>query len=337
MSAPLAVSMGDPAGIAPEITLKAWAALRGGGRTFFTIGDASLYARAASALSLAAPVRVIAAPEEAASIFAQALPVLHQPLAARETPGAADPRNAPAVIAAIETGVRLCREGRAAAIVTCPIAKAALYEAGFAHPGHTEFVAALTQDMAWSGPRGPVMMLAGEELKVALATVHVSLRDAIGRLSGAEIERVARVTADALARDFAIARPRLALAGLNPHAGEAGSLGREEIEIINPAAARLRAQGLDVSDARPPDTLFHAEARKTYDCVIAMYHDQGLIPLKTLHFWDGVNVTLGLPVVRASPDHGVAYDIAGTGRARADSLIAALAMAGAIAARRAAA
>jgi 4-hydroxythreonine-4-phosphate dehydrogenase len=211
-----------------------------------------------------------------------------------------------------------------------------LYDAGFTFPGHTEFVADLTKTAPAPNPRGPVMMLAGSSLRVSLVSIHLPLRGAIDTLNLEEIIRVGRVTDAALRRDFGISAPRIALAGINPHAGEAGSLGREEIEIINPAAARLREAGVNVTDAQAPDSLFHAEARARYDAVLAMYHDQGLIPLKTLHFWDGVNITLGLPIVRTSPDHGTGFDIAGKNKARADSMIAALAMARDFAARRAA-
>ena len=220
-------------------------------------------------------------------------------------------------------------------MVTAPISKSVMYEAGFAFPGHTEFLADLTRDQAVAGERGPAMMLSGGGLRVVLTSIHQSLAQAVAGLSGERIEHIARLTHQALQRDFAIPAPRLALAGLNPHAGEAGSLGREEIEIINPAAARLRAEGIATTDALPSDTMFHAEARSHYDAAICLYHDQGLIPVKTLDFHGGVNITLGLPIVRTSPDHGTAFDIAGTGQARPDSLIAALALAAEIARNRA--
>jgi 4-hydroxythreonine-4-phosphate dehydrogenase len=325
--------MGDPAGVGPEIVVKAWAQRRSLPR-FFAIGDPATYERAFAQLGVAPAISVITAPAQAMGLE-DALGVLAVPLAAPETPSSPDSVNAPAVIEAIRRGAALCLGGEAAALVTCPISKAVLYEAGFTAPGHTEFVAELTAHAPMEGPRGPVMMLAGASLKVALATVHAPLKRAAETLNAKEIIRVATVTEAALRKDFAIARPRLALAGLNPHAGEGGALGREEIEIVNPAAAALRARGIDATDAQPPDTLFHEEARAGYDAVIAMYHDQGLIPLKTLHFWDAVNVTLGLPIVRTSPDHGTAFDIAGRGFARADSFIAALRMASEIAARRA--
>jgi len=347
---PLAVSMGDPAGIGPEILLKAWSALRRGGPTFFLIGAPEALAplqqerrfRAPNptksgpdiiddALEADAPIAVIAAPSDAAACFSHALPVLPLRLTTPVQPGRPDPSHAQAIIEAIRLGVQLCLREEASGLVTLPIAKAALYGAGFGFPGHTEFIADLC------GASNPVMMLAGPSLRVALATIHTPLRLVPDQLSAARIETVARVTLEALQRDFGIAAPRLALAGLNPHAGEGGAIGREEIETINPAAAALRAQGWRVTDAQPADSLFHAEARAGYDAVVAMTHDQGLIPIKTLHFWDAVNLTLGLPIVRASPDHGTGFDIAGRGVARPDSLIAALRLADEIARRRIAA
>lgn len=324
-SAPLALSLGDPAGIGPELVFKAWSALREAGPAFLVIGDADVLAAAG------APTGRVAAAGEASWTFEAAVPVLHHAVARPVTAGAPDPANAAAVIAWIETGVRLTQAGETAALVTGPIAKAALYEAGFRFPGHTEFIAHLT------GAETPVMMLAGDSLKVALATIHRPLHTVSSALSIEGLVAAGRILDAALRRDFGIVRPRIAIAGLNPHAGEVGALGREEIETINPAAAQLRALGVDASDARPADTLFHPEARACYDAALAMYHDQGLIPLKTLHFWDAVNVTLGLPIVRTSPDHGTGFDIAGRGVARADSLIAALRLAAQMAARRAAA
>lgn len=331
----LAISMGDPAGIGPEIVVKAWRARQPHDMAFFVIGDPLVYARAFERLGLAAQVSRIADASCAAAIFADALPVLPLSLAVEETAGTPDPANAAAIIASIEQAVALSLSGECAGVATCPISKAVLYEAGFRHPGHTEFVAALSANTPQEGPRGPVMMLAGASLRVALATVHMPLEQAVKTLTADRIIHVAEVVDAALRKDFGIPAPRIALAGLNPHAGEGGALGREEVEIVNPAAAALRARGVNASDAQPADSLFHEEARRRYDAVIAMYHDQGLIPLKTLHFWDGVNVTLGLPLVRTSPDHGVAFDIAGKGRARAESLIAALGMARDISLRRA--
>ena len=335
-ASPVVITMGDPAGIGPEIILKAWAQRQDAGPLFACIGDIDVLNACARRLALPAPVE-IHDPQAAASCFPTALPVLRAPLpvAAPLTAGQPDPRHAASVKSCIETGVALCLSGAASALVTAPIAKSVMYEAGFSFPGHTEFLAELTRDHSFEGTRGPAMMLAGGGLRVVLTSIHEPLAQAIANLSAARIEQIARLTHQALQRDFGIARPRLALAGLNPHAGEAGTLGREEIEIINPAAARLRAEGIDITDAQPPDTMFHAEARAQYDAAICLYHDQGLIPVKTLDFHGGVNITLGLPIVRTSPDHGTAFDIAGRGIARADSLLAALDSAAAIAGHRA--
>ncbi len=336
MLGPLAVSMGDPAGIGPEILVRAWLQRKAAKLpAFFAVGDQQVYASAFALLGAPVAIAPINDAREAAHYFSANLPVLTVPLAVEAVPGKPDPRNGAAVMSAIERGVALTLTGASGALVTCPIAKSILYEAGFKHPGHTEFVAALTAQTQYDGPRGPVMMLAGASLRVVLATVHLPLHQAVSKLSAQRIVEVGEVTHAALRNDFGIERPRIALAGLNPHAGEGGALGREEIEIINPAAAALRARGIDATDAQPPDTLFHEEARRGYDAVLAMYHDQGLIPVKTLHFWDAVNLTIGLPIVRTSPDHGVAFDIAGKGAAHPGSLIAAIRMAHDIAARRA--
>ena len=226
--------------------------------------------------------------------------------------------------------------GQVSGLVTAPIAKAPLYEAGFKFPGHTEFLAQLTAAAAHEGPRGPNMMLAADDLRVALVTIHEPLAKVPGLLTVEKIVNTGLCAAQALRRDFGIEKPRLAVAGLNPHAGESGSIGREEIDIVAPAVEALKRQGVDVRGPVPADTLFHAEARATYDCALCLHHDQALIPVKMLDFWGGVNVTLGLPIVRTSPDHGTGFDIAGRGLARADSLIAAIRMAAQIAARRAA-
>ncbi len=308
--------MGDPGGIGPEIALKAWAALKDTGPAFAIHAAPAVMAACAAMLGLPAP-QAISSNDEAAAVFARALPLI--PVEA------ADP--ARATIAAIENAVAAALSVEASGVVTCPISKAVLYKAGFAHPGHTEFIAALTDAAPFEGARGPVMMLACPELKVTLATIHQPLKDAIASLSPDRVGHVARVTHEALKCDFAIARPRLALAGLNPHAGEGGTMGREEIDILAPALEALRAEGIDISGPLPPDTMFHAEARAGYDAAVCLYHDQGLIPVKTLDFHGGVNVTLGLPVVRTSPDHGTAFDIAGRGVARPDSLIAAIRLA----------
>jgi 4-hydroxythreonine-4-phosphate dehydrogenase len=255
--------------------------------------------------------------------------VLPVPLATPPQPGRPDKANARAVIASIEQAAALCLSGAVDGMVTNPINKAALYDAGFTYPGHTEFLAALT------GAHGKqIMMLASPDLRVVPVTVHASLRNSIAMLSTAAIVAAGETTAAALRRDFGIARPRLGIAGLNPHAGEQGALGDEETTVIGPAIEALRAAGIEVSGPWPPDTMFTATARTRYDAAICMYHDQALIPLKTLDMDRGVNVTLGLPIVRTSPDHGTAYDIAGQGIANPASLIAAIELAAHLAARR---
>jgi 4-hydroxythreonine-4-phosphate dehydrogenase len=322
---PLAVSLGDPKGIGPEIVAKAWRALQASGPAFAVVGDAAALKAADPALQLA-PVATLA---DAGAAFGRALPVLNDPIEMDEPAARAE-----AVIRWITRATRLALSGEAAGVVTAPIAKAPLYAAGFRFPGHTEFLAELTADAPAPGERGPVMMLAAKDLRVALVTIHTPLVKVPAEVTAARVVHVALVTHQALKRDFGLGRPRLALAGLNPHAGEDGTIGREEIELLAPAVAELRAKGVDITDPRPADTLFHDEARKAYDAVVCLYHDQALIPIKTLDFWGGVNVTLGLPVVRTSPDHGTGFDIAGKGIARPDSLIAAIRLAAEIAARR---
>lgn len=331
---PLAVSMGDPAGIGLELAARVWAE-RQGAPPFFFVGDPDALERASARLGLTAPKLNVIEDVTKLSGADDVLDVLHTPLAMQETPGEPDPVNADCTIAAIEQGVNAVRTGAASALVTLPIAKAVLHTADFGFPGHTEFIAHLTKDDPWPNARGPVMMLAGPTLKVALATIHTPLAKVPTALTRERIVDVVSVVGEALKRDFGIAAPRISLCGLNPHAGEDGHIGREEIDTINPAAALLRAEGWNVSDARSADALFHDAARATYDAVIALYHDQGLIPIKTLHFWDGVNVTLGLPIIRTSPDHGTGFDIAGDGKARDDSFRAALAMAWTMAEQRA--
>jgi 4-hydroxythreonine-4-phosphate dehydrogenase len=321
--APLAISCGDPAGIGGEVLAAAWRAL-GAQIPFALIGDAQW------AASFGIPVARIAAIEEAAHICARALPVLHRPFAAPPGPGRADPRNAAAVIAAIEEAVALARAGRAAGVVTLPINKKALKDgADFAHPGHTEFLAHL------DGAARSVMMLMGPAMRVVPVTIHMPLAQVSHALTGALLTETARIVHGALIRDFAIAAPRIAVAGLNPHAGEGGMMGREEIEIIAPALDGLRAEGMDIAGPLPADTMFHPPARARWDAALCMYHDQALIPIKTLDFDRGVNATLGLSFVRTSPDHGTAYDIAGRGVASPLSLIEAIRAARAMAIARA--
>jgi 4-hydroxythreonine-4-phosphate dehydrogenase len=312
----LALTMGDPAGIGPEITAAAWRALHETGPAFIVIADPACF-----------PADV----PTSASIadFARALPVMPIKLAAPALPGRADTRNAPAILQSIERAVAMAQSGEVRGVVTNPIAKSVLQDAGFPHPGHTEFLAALT------GCAGrEIMMLASPMLRVVPVTVHLALRAALAALTTEAIVAAGVTTAAALTRDFGILRPRLAVAGLNPHAGEEGHMGQDEITLIRPAIAALRAQGLDVSGPWPPDALFTARARGQYDAAVCMYHDQALIPLKALDIDGGVNVTLGLPIVRTSPDHGTAFDIAGRGIADPASLIAAIRLADSIATQR---
>jgi 4-hydroxythreonine-4-phosphate dehydrogenase len=314
--------MGDPAGIGGELALKAWRVLRRDGPRFFLLDDPNRLACLANGLGLDVLVQPIADAARAAELFDRALPVLPVPLAATPVPGQPDPANAQAIVSSIERATRLAMTGTAAGVVTNPINKAALYQAGFPYPGHTEFLAALT------GATGrQIMMLASPMLRVVPVTVHASLSDSIAMLTADLITAAARTTAEALRRDFGIATPRLAIAGLNPHAGEQGALGNEESTLIQPAIDILRTEGIEVSGPWPPDTMFTATARTRYDVAICMYHDQALIPLKTLDMDHGVNVTLGLPIVRTSPDHGTAFDIAGKGSADPTSLIAAIKLA----------
>ncbi|GAB4283557.1 MAG: 4-hydroxythreonine-4-phosphate dehydrogenase PdxA [Roseovarius sp.] len=321
MSAPIALSCGEPAGIGPELAAKAWARLRGR-PAFFLIGDPGH-------LPAGTPVVEIDHPSQTQAAQARGLPVLRHDFPGGFCPGRPNPAHAQAVIAVIARAVELVRAGAAAALCTGPIHKGALQQgAGFGHPGHTEYLAAL------AGGARVAMMLACDSLRVVPATIHIPLAAVPAALSAEGLEQTIRLTHAALGSDFGIAAPRLAVAGLNPHAGEGGRMGREEVELIAPLLARLRAEGMDIRGPLSADTMFHAAARARYDAAIAMYHDQALIPLKTLAFDRGVNVTLGLPFVRTSPDHGTALDIAGRGVADPGSLIAALRMAAAIAARR---
>ena len=311
---PIALTSGEPAGIGPEITVKAWEAL-GARLPFFWIGDPAH-------LPDGTRHTEIHAPEEALHVSATALPVFRHPFPAPAIPGHPAPENAAAVISGIARAVELAQDGIASAICTNPIHKKALQDgAGFRYPGHTEYLAAL------AGVPRVVMMLACDTLRVVPVTIHIPLSRVAATLTEQLLEETLRVTHAALIRDFGIATPRISVAGLNPHAGEGGAMGREEIEMIAPLIARLRDEGMDLTGPHSADTMFHAAARARYDVAVAMYHDQALIPIKTLDFAGGVNVTLGLPFVRTSPDHGTAFDIAGTGAADASSLIAALRLA----------
>jgi len=327
-SLPLALTMGEPAGIGGEIALAAWQQRASAGLApFFIIDDPARLAALARRLGLDVPLLRIDAPGETAARFAEALPVLPlaQPVVAE--PGRLDPANAPAVLESIRRAVGLARAGEASAVVTNPIHKQVLMEAGFHHPGHTEFLAELTE-----AARAPVMMLACPELRVVPVTIHMPLRRVPEILTTDRIVETGYTTAEGLRRLFGIARPRLAVAGLNPHAGEGGQLGTEDDAVVRPAVERLRRDGIEAFGPLPADTMFHAAARRGYDAALCMYHDQALIPIKTIDFEGGVNVTLGLPIIRTSPDHGTALDIAGKGKASPASLLAALRMAAAMAA-----
>ncbi len=321
--APLAVTMGEPAGIGGEIALMAWQARRSAGvPPFFMIDDPHRLAELARMLDLSIRIKEITEPTEGLEVFEDSLPVLAHPLAIRCAMGQPDPRNAQVVLQSIQRACELVQDGQAKAVVTNPIHKEVLYAAGFQHPGHTEYLAELA---GMDSP--PVMMLACPQLRVVPATIHLSLRDAIDQITPELVRHTIQATADALRRDFAIEQPRLAVAGLNPHAGEGGSMGREEIEILRPVIADLQGQGLAVTQPQPADSLFHEAARQGYDAAVCMYHDQALIPIKTLDFEHGVNITLGLPFVRTSPDHGTALNIAGRGEAHPGSLISAIKLA----------
>lgn len=328
--------MGDPAGIGPEITLRAWLA-RDTQHVppFIVYGDAAMYAARTTSLGLHVPVQIIATPAEALSVFPSALPVVSVALADPSDPGKPSAANAKAVIQSIERAVAETACGGVSAVVTNPIAKSVLYSSGFKHPGHTEFLAELAA-AHWPGQSySPVMMLASGLLRVVPLTIHVPLSRVPAMITRQLIDASVRTIWSALRRDFGIANPRIAVAGLNPHAGEDGALGSEDRDIIAPAILDLQRQGIVISGPHSADTLFHGAARSRYDAAVAMYHDQALIPIKTLSFDDGVNVTLGLPFVRTSPDHGTAFDIAPHGRASAESLISAIRLADQMAARRA--
>jgi len=320
--APLVLTMGDPAGIGGEIALMAWHRARAELPPFVLLDDPTRLERLAKRIGLDIPIAAIARCEDAVETFANALPVLKLSRRVTGEPGQPAARDATLVVEAIDRAVALVQKGSALAIVTNPVHKSALYDAGFPDPGHTEYLARLA-----GLTKAPIMMLAIHGLRVVPVTIHMALSEAIAALNADRIVHAARVTAAALQTDFGVVRPRLAIAGLNPHAGEEGHLGREEIEIIHPAIEQLERDGIAVTGPLAADTMFHKRARTKYDAAICMYHDQALIPLKTLDFDRGVNVTLGLPFVRTSPDHGTAFDIAGTGTASPESLIAALVMA----------
>lgn len=320
--APLALTIGEPSGIGPDITIAAWLKRSADNLPpFYLIGDPDLIRRRAALLGAQIDIAETS-PQEAAGIFARALPVAPTGHTTTGTPGKPDTTSAWAAIASIEQAVADVKAGAASAVVTNPIAKSVLYGAGFKHPGHTEFLAELATNDGKTPM--PVMMIWSETLAVVPVTIHLPLREAIDALTTKMILETARIVVSDMKHRMNLDAPRLAIAGLNPHAGEGGSLGREDDAIVAPAVEQLRRESIDARGPLPADTMFHEAARKTYDCAICMYHDQALIPVKTLAFDSGVNVTLGLPFIRTSPDHGTAFDIAGTGRANPSSLIAAL-------------
>jgi 4-hydroxythreonine-4-phosphate dehydrogenase len=323
---PLVLTLGEPAGIGPDITIEAWLQRRALRLPpFMVMGDGGVLVRRAAALGREIRVTSIA-PSDAATAFDDALPCVRNAPAVIGTPGSINPSDTPAVIDSIRRSVELVRAGEASAVVTNPIHKRALSDAGFPFPGHTEFLAELGKEL-YGLPAAPVMMLVGADLRVVPVTVHIPLAAVPRALTTALIVQTGETVARELKSRFGIDRPRIAVAGLNPHAGEDGTLGHEDEAIVRPAVEALRGAGIDATGPVSADTLFRAEARKSYDAVLCMYHDQALIPLKTLAFDEGVNVTLGLPFVRTSPDHGTALPLAGTGRARMTSLIAALRLA----------
>jgi 4-hydroxythreonine-4-phosphate dehydrogenase len=323
-SLPLVLTMGDPAGIGPELALRAWLRREEVGAPFFVVADPEALRQLAERMALSAPIAVTDS-HGAIDAFASSLPVVPLSVSAAPTPGKPNSAFARATIESIDRAVGYVHSGEASAIVTNPIAKHVLYEAGFGFAGHTEYLGELAR--RWGAPTQPVMMLWSSALCVVPVTIHIPLAEAPLALTRDLIVSTARIVAADLRGRFGVPHPRLAVAGLNPHAGENGAMGREEIETIAPAIAQLRSEGFDVSGPHPADTMFHAAARARYDVALTMYHDQGLIPIKTLAFDTGVNVTLGLPFVRTSPDHGTAFDIAGKGLASPASLIEAMRLA----------
>jgi 4-hydroxythreonine-4-phosphate dehydrogenase len=326
MRRPLALTLGEPAGIGPDIAFMAWRRrAQLDGAVFYLLADPDFLRRRAAQVAPDVPIRRVV-PSEAHSVFESALPVVDIDVMVTTEPGRPDASSAPAAIASIRRAVADVEAGIAAAVVTNPVAKNVLYRSGFAEPGHTEYLAKLSAQTT-GVPVHPVMLLWSPELAVVPVTIHLPLKDIFARLSSDLIVETGRIVARDLRTRFGIAKPRLAVAGLNPHAGEEGALGEEDITIVRPAVEKLKAERIDARGPLPADTLFHEAARASYDVVLAMYHDQALIPIKTLAFDHAVNVTLGLPFVRTSPDHGTAFDIAGTGRADPSSLIAALKLA----------
>jgi len=326
LALPLALTLGEPAGIGPDLTIQLWrrrVELRL--PAFYLIADPEFIRQRARVLGVDVTLSVVT-PAQAATTFARALPIVALDASITASPGAPDASSAPAAIASIRRAVADVLAGNAAAVVTNPIAKNVLYRSGFAEPGHTEFLAKLVQEATGKSAR-PVMMLWSPELAVVPVTIHLPFKDVVTRLTSDLVVETGRIVARDLTARFGISRPRIVVAGLNPHAGEEGALGEEDGAVVAPAVKRLQAEGIDAIGPLPADSLFHERARATYDVALCMYHDQALIPIKTLAFDRAVNVTLGLPFVRTSPDHGTAFDIAGTGTADPSSLVAALTLA----------
>src|SRR4249919_3870826 len=329
---PLALTLGEPAGIGPELTIRIWRRreeLRL--PPFYLVGDPDFVRDRARRLGSEIALSIVT-PAQVAKIFPRALPIVPLQMPVTAAPGKRDESSAPAAIASIRRAVSDVLAGQAAGIVTNPVAKNVLYRSGFAEPGHMEFLAKLVEEATGKASR-PVMMLWSPELAVVPVTIHLPLKDVVARLTTDLIVKTGRIVARDLRDRFGIERPRLAIAGLNPHAGEDGALGDEDKTVVQPAVERLKSEGISVRGPLPADSLFHEAARASYDVALAMYHDQALIPIKTLAFDHAVNVTLGLPFVRTSPDHGTAFDIAGTGRADPASLIAALRLAARLSAK----
>ncbi len=332
LPAPLVVTCGEPAGIGIEIAAMAWSALHHDpSKCFFLICDTKDFEARCTLAGCSVPFIKISAPDEAAATFADALPILQRSFVARSEPGVINFENSPVVMEMIAEAAKLCMAGKASGLVTCPINKDALYGAGFKFQGHTDYLAAIAREEGLAAD--DVMMLVGGGLRAVPVTVHIPLSAVPAALTTAAIVTQGRIVAAALTRYFGVENPRLAVTGLNPHAGENGAMGKEDQSIVAPAVAQLRALGIQVQGPLPADTAFHAEARATYDAILCMYHDQALIPVKTLDFHGGINVTLGLPFIRTSPDHGTAFGLAGKGTARPDSLIAAITLAADMASR----
>ena len=328
---PLALTLGEPAGIGPDLALSVWHRRKELGiPAFYLVGDPDFLARRAALIGIDVPIARVTA-QGADAAFNSSLPVAGIDVAVTAEPGRPDRSSAPAAVASIKRAVADVMSGEAMAVVTNPVAKNVLYSWGFAEPGHTEFLARLVQE-ATGRVLHPVMMLWSPELAVVPVTIHLPLKEIFGQLSTELIVQTGRIVAQDLVGRFGLPHPRLAIAGLNPHAGEEGTLGEEDRDIVAPAIAQLKAGGIDARGPIPADSMFHERARATYDAALCMYHDQALIPIKTLAFDHAVNVTLGLPFVRTSPDHGTAFDIAGTGRADPASLIASLRLAARLAA-----